>query len=208
VEVIEKLAQPTSIKGVRSSLGYIGFYQRFFKDFLKIAKSLTHLLVKDVPFDFNDECFSAFFRLKEPLISTPVMQALNWGLLFEVMCDATDFALGSILGQRRDNKPYAIYYATHTLDEAQVNYVITEKEFLAVVFAFEKFLAVLLNKFQSYFFHRPCHFEALIKKFDAKSQLSNGFLSSKSLTWRSRQGQVRECGSRSLIPPRPRSHTK
>ena len=54
MEVIEKLPPPTSLKGVRSSLGHVGFYQRFVKDFLKIAKPLTHLLVKDVPFDFNE----------------------------------------------------------------------------------------------------------------------------------------------------------
>jgi len=67
VEVIEKLSPPTSVKGVSSFLGYVGFSWRFIKDFSKIAKPLTHLLVKDVPFDFNDECLSAFLRLKEAL---------------------------------------------------------------------------------------------------------------------------------------------
>jgi len=145
VEVIEKLPPPTSVKGVRSFLGHVGFYQRFIKDFSKIAKPLTHLLVKDMPFDFNEDCLSAFCRLKEALISAPVMQAPNWELSFEVMCDASDYAVGAVLGQWKDNKPYVICYASRTLDDAQVNYATTEKEFLAVVFALEKFRSYLIN---------------------------------------------------------------
>jgi len=98
-----------------------------------------------VPFDFNEDCLSAFRRLKEALISTPVMQAPNWDLPSMVICDASDSAVGAILGQRKDNKPYAIYYASQTLDEAQVNYATTEKEFLSVVFVLEKFRSYLIN---------------------------------------------------------------
>ena len=64
LEAIEKLPLPTSIKGERSFLGHVSFYLRFIKDFSKIAKPLTHLLVKDVPFDFSEEYLSAFLRLK------------------------------------------------------------------------------------------------------------------------------------------------
>ena len=79
-----------------------------------------------MPFNFNEDCLSAFRRLKEALISAPVMQGLNWELPFEVICDASDYAVGAVLGQRKDNKSYAIYYASWTLDEAQVNYAATE----------------------------------------------------------------------------------
>jgi len=61
------------------------------------------------------------------------------------MCDASDYVVGDVLGQRKDNKPYAIYCASRTLDEAQVNYATTEKEFLVVVFALEKFQSYLIN---------------------------------------------------------------
>lgn len=73
VDMIEKLPPPTSVKGVRSFLQYVGFYRQFVKDFSKITKPLTHLLVKAVPFDFNEECLNAFLRLKEALIIAPVM---------------------------------------------------------------------------------------------------------------------------------------
>ena len=55
------------------------------------------------------------------------------------MCDASDYAVGALLGQRIDRRDHAIYYVSKTLDEAQINYTTTEKEMLAVVFAFEKF---------------------------------------------------------------------
>jgi len=75
LEVIEKLPPPTSVKGVRSFLGHVGLYRRFIRDFSKIGKALTQLLVKDVPFEFNEECLSTFHTLKEALITTPLMQA-------------------------------------------------------------------------------------------------------------------------------------
>ena len=97
------------------------------------------MLVKDVPFEFNEECMSAFLRLKEALTTAAVMQVPNWELPFEVMCDVSDYAVGAILGQRKDNKPYALYYVSRTIDEAQVDYATTEKEFSAVVFTLENF---------------------------------------------------------------------
>jgi len=99
---------------VRSFLGHVDFYRRFIKDFSKIVKPLTYLLVKDMPFDFNEECLSVFLRLKEALISAPVMQAPNWALPFEVMCDANDYALGAVLGQMKENMPYAILCKSDT----------------------------------------------------------------------------------------------
>jgi len=96
VEVIEKLLSPTSTKGLRNFLGHVSFYWCFIK-VSKIAKPLSHLLVKDVPFGFNDESLSAFLRLKKALISTLVMQAPDWEHPFEVMCDASDFAVGAII---------------------------------------------------------------------------------------------------------------
>ena len=74
VEVIEKLAPPINVKGVRSFLGNAGFYRRFIKDFSHIARPLTSLLAKDAPFDFTDECFTAFHTLKKALISAPIIQ--------------------------------------------------------------------------------------------------------------------------------------
>ncbi|GJW30946.1 reverse transcriptase domain-containing protein [Tanacetum coccineum] len=73
INVILKLSPPANIKGVRSFLGHAGFYRRFIKDFSKIARPLTILLEKDIPFEFNDECKKAFELLKKNLICALVI---------------------------------------------------------------------------------------------------------------------------------------
>ncbi|GJT21908.1 reverse transcriptase domain-containing protein [Tanacetum coccineum] len=97
IDVISKLPPPTNVKGIRSFLGHAGFYRRFIKDFSKITRPLTKLLEKDTPFEFNDECHKAFNSLKEKLTCTPVIVSPNWNLPFELMCDASDFAVGAVL---------------------------------------------------------------------------------------------------------------
>ena len=70
--------------------------------------------MKETPFIFDEECKPAFRDLKKILTSTPVIQAPNWGVPFEIMCDALDYAVGAILGQRVDRLPYFIYYVSRT----------------------------------------------------------------------------------------------
>ncbi|KAJ9535713.1 hypothetical protein OSB04_un001134 [Centaurea solstitialis] len=170
VDVIRKLPYPTSVKGVRSFLGHAGFYRRFIKDFSKITKPLCSLLLKDAKFDFTNDCKCAFDRLKRELTSAPILTAPDWSLPFTVMCDASDTAVGAVLGQKRDNRMHVIYYASKTLDEAQVNYATTEKEFLAVVFACEKFRSYLVGaKVIIYTDHTALKY--LMAKKDAKPRL-------------------------------------
>ncbi|RVW87081.1 Retrovirus-related Pol polyprotein from transposon 17.6 [Vitis vinifera] len=97
-------------------------------------------------------------------------RAPNWQLPFEVMCDASDFAIGAVLGQREDGKPYVIYYASKTLNEAQRNYTTTEKELLAVVFALDKFRAYLVGSFIIVFTDHSA-LKYLLTKQDAKARL-------------------------------------
>jgi hypothetical protein len=107
VEVVEKLPPPTDIKSFRSFLGHARFYRRFIKDFSKITKTLTNLLQKDVPFDFNEKCLVAFQTLKRALITAPIIQPPDWSQPFEVMSDASDHAVGAMLGQRKEGKVHA-----------------------------------------------------------------------------------------------------
>ncbi|GJW07413.1 reverse transcriptase domain-containing protein [Tanacetum coccineum] len=99
VDVIAKLPPPTSVKGIRSFLGHAGFYHRFIQDFSKIARPMTHLLEKETPFIFSTECREAFETLKKKLTEAPILVAPDWDLPFEIMCDASDFAVGAVLGQ-------------------------------------------------------------------------------------------------------------
>ncbi|GKD82974.1 reverse transcriptase domain-containing protein [Tanacetum coccineum] len=144
IDVIAKLPYPTSVKGVRSFLGHAGFYRRFIKDFSMISKPMTQLLLKDVKFDFSDDCKNAFNLLKEKLTTASIIISPNWNVPLELMCDASDFAVGAILGQRIYGKFNPIYYASKTLNNAQEHYATTEKELLAVVFSFDKFRPYLI----------------------------------------------------------------
>ena len=112
----------------------------------------------------------AFEILKEKLISALVIVASDWGLPFELMCDASDYVVGVVLGQRKDKIFYAIYYAIRTLNEAQLNYATTEKELLDIVFAFDKFRPYLIgNKVIVFIDHSITKY--LMTKKNAKPRL-------------------------------------
>ena len=139
IEVIEQLPPPINIRGIHNFLGHAGFYRRFIKDFSHISRPLTNLLSKDGPFEFDDACLKSFNILKKALISTPIIQPPDWSLPFKIMCDASDYVVGAVLGQTKDKKHHAIAYASKTLTGPQLNYATTEKELLAIVFAINKF---------------------------------------------------------------------
>ncbi|CAM8933989.1 unnamed protein product [Rhodiola kirilowii] len=144
-DLIVTLPYRSTVRYIKSFLGHAGFYRRFIKDFSKKAPPLSNLLQKDVPFEFTDPCRAAFDELKQALTSTAIIQAPEWDQPFKIMCDASDYAVGAVLGQKVDKSPVVIYYASRTLDAAQRNYSTTEKELLAVVFALEKFRSYLLG---------------------------------------------------------------
>ena len=170
IEAIEKLPQPSSVKGIRSFLGHAGFYRRFIKDFSQIAKPLSNLLVQGIPFEFDSQCLQAFTVLKDKLISDPIVVAPDWSFPFELMCDASDYAIGVVLGQKREKIFQVIYYASRTLNDAQLNYATTEKELLAIVFAFDKFRPYLIgNKVVVHTDHSAIKY--LMTKKDAKPRL-------------------------------------
>uniref|UniRef100_A0A2N9GXZ8 Reverse transcriptase domain-containing protein n=1 Tax=Fagus sylvatica TaxID=28930 RepID=A0A2N9GXZ8_FAGSY len=121
IELISKLPTPKTVKDIRSFLGHAGFYRRFIKDFSVISRPLCNLLSKDTPFEWTEACQEAFEKLKGTLTSAPIMQPPDWSLPFEIMCDASDYAIGAVLGQRKDKKPYVIYYAT-------LKYLLTKKD--------------------------------------------------------------------------------
>jgi len=109
-----------------------------------VARALTNLLTKDAPFVIDKSYVTAFEKLRSLLASAPTVQPPNFSLPFEIMCDASDFAIGVVLGQRANRMPHVIYYASQTLTDAQRNYSTTKKELLAVVFALDKFHPHLL----------------------------------------------------------------
>ena len=151
-------------------MGHAGIYRRFIKDFSKIARPLCRLLEKDTRFNFDDSCKAAFEEIKIRLVQALIMASLEWDQRFEIICDARDFAMGVVLGQRKEKIFRAIYYASRTFNEAQENYSTTEKEMLAIVFACEKFRPYILG---SYIIVHTDHaaIKYLMSKKEAKPRL-------------------------------------
>jgi hypothetical protein len=175
IEVIEQLPPLVNVKGIRSFLGHAGFYRRFIKDFSHIARPLTKLLAKDVPFDFDDACLTSFETLKNAIFSAPIVQHPDWSSPFEIMCDASDYVVGAVLGQTKDKKHHAISYASKTLTGPQLNYATTEKELLVVFYAINKFRSYLVGaKVIVYTDHAALKY--LLTKKDAKPRLTRWIL--------------------------------
>ncbi|GJY86168.1 reverse transcriptase domain-containing protein [Tanacetum coccineum] len=131
---------------------------------------MTHLLEKNTLFIFSDDCIQAFQTLKKKLTEVPILIAPDWDLPFELMCDASDFAIGAVLGQHHEKHFRPIYYASKTMNEAESHYTMTKKEMLAVVYAFEKFRSnLILNKSVVYTDHSALKYLFAIK--DSKERL-------------------------------------
>nr|GEZ16846.1 reverse transcriptase domain-containing protein [Tanacetum cinerariifolium] len=114
------------------------------------AKSMSLLnylipqLSKNTPFIFSEDCIKAFQMLKKKLTEAPILIVPNWDLPFELMCDASDFAIGAVLGKRHEKHFKPIHYASKTMTDAESNYTTMEKEMLAVVYALENFRSYLI----------------------------------------------------------------
>ena len=117
VSIIRNMIPPTTVKGIRSFLGHAGFYIRFIIDFSKISTPLCRLLEKDTKFNFDESCHNSFEEIKSRLVEAPIMAKPDWNREFEIMCDARDFVMGAILGQKAEKVFKAIYYASKTFNE-------------------------------------------------------------------------------------------
>ena len=128
------------------------------------------LLEHGKPFNLDEDCFKAFSELKKALVTAPVVIAPDWSIPFGLMRDASDHSVGAVLGQRKNKIFHSIYYASKTLAIAQINYTTTKKELLAVVFAFDKFIAYLVGtKVIVYTDHAVIKY--MISKKDTKPRL-------------------------------------
>nr|GEU29206.1 reverse transcriptase domain-containing protein [Tanacetum cinerariifolium] len=138
-----------------------------------IAKLPHPTTVKGVrSFLGHAECVDAFNTLKKKLTEASILVVPEWNLPFELMCEANDFVIGAVLGQRKTKHFQPIHYASKTRIEVQIHYTTTEKEMLAVVYAFEKFRPYLvLSKSIVYTDHSALKY--LLNKQDAKPRLEN-----------------------------------
>nr|GEZ87455.1 hypothetical protein [Tanacetum cinerariifolium] len=141
----------------------------------KISRPMTHLLEKNSPFIFSNDCIQAFRTLKEKLTEAPIFIAPNWDQPFELICDASDYAVGAVLGKRVEKHFRLIHYVSKTMTQAETNYTTTEKEMLAVVYAFEKFHSYLIMN-KSIIYTDQSALKYLFAKKDVKVRLLHWIL--------------------------------
>nr|GEV34519.1 reverse transcriptase domain-containing protein [Tanacetum cinerariifolium] len=132
VDVIAKLPHLTTVKGVRSFLEHAGFYRRFIQDFSKIARPMTYLLEKETSFMFSKDCIDAFKTLKKKLTEASILVVPDWNLPFELMCDASDFVIGAVLGQFyafEKFRPYLILSKSIVyMDHSALKYLLSKED--------------------------------------------------------------------------------
>ncbi|GJV81236.1 putative reverse transcriptase domain-containing protein [Tanacetum coccineum] len=131
IEAVKNWASPTTPTEVRQFLGLAGYYRRFIKDFLKIAKSLTELTQKNKKYIWGEDQESAFQLLKQKLCEAPILALPEGNDDFVVYCDASHQGMGAVLMQREK----VIAYASRQLKPNEENYTTHDLELGAVVFA-------------------------------------------------------------------------
>jgi hypothetical protein len=151
IQVIKDLPIPKTQTKVRSFLGHAGYYRRFINFFSKISSPLFVLLMKNDEFKWTNICQEAFNTLKHQLSTAPILRGLDWTLPFHISSDASDTTIGAILGQEENHLPYAIYFICKNMTPVELNYTVIEKEFLAVIYAINKFRHYITG--YSTFFH-------------------------------------------------------
>nr|GFA60594.1 hypothetical protein [Tanacetum cinerariifolium] len=135
-----------------------------------LNRPMTHLLEKETPFVFFKECIDAFDTLKKKLTEAPILVVPDWNFPVELMCDASDYSIGAVLGQCKTKHFQPIHYANKMMTKAQIHYTTTEKEMLAVVYAFEKFRPYLVLS-KSIVYTDQSALTCLLNKQDAKPRL-------------------------------------
>lgn len=147
---------PKTVKQIKSFLGLSGYYRKFIQDYSKIAKPMTHLLKKDVTFNWDENCQIAFDQLKNALCAEPILQYPDFTKPFILTTDASGKALGAILSQGTIGSDLPIAYASRTLNKSEINYSTTELECLAIVYGVKQFRPYLYGrKFVILTDHRP-----------------------------------------------------
>lgn len=170
VEVTNKLPPPSNIKGIKSFISHARFYRRLIKEFYKISKPLSNQLNKDNSFKFDNLCLHSFKSLEEKLVIARIIITRDWTLKFELTCDVSDYKVSVILGQRKTEINHDTHYASKVLNDDQVNYAITENEFLAIVHTLEKFRSYLTGS-KIIMYTDNAHINYLMTNSDSKPKL-------------------------------------
>ena len=147
IESITKLPIPTSSSEIKSILGLCGYYRRFIPNYADLTRPLIDLTKQNVPYVWTKACQIAFEIIKERLTNAPLLSQFNESLPVIIHTDASNYGIGAVCSQLKNNREHVISYASRVLNSAEVKYNTSEKECLALIWA--------LSKFREYVFGRP-----------------------------------------------------
>lgn len=146
VVAIINMEPPHNVKQLWSTLGHTGYYQWFIKNYTSIIAPMEKLLKRTEAFTWSEDCQAALNKLKEKLVSTPILVYPYWNKIFHVHINASGIALGVVLAELRElNMDHPMYYASRKLSIAERNYTTIEREALAMVYSLQKFRHYLLG---------------------------------------------------------------
>ncbi|MDI6015466.1 reverse transcriptase/ribonuclease H family protein, partial [Escherichia coli] len=168
--VIRNWQQPSTVQGIQSFLGFCNFYRRFIKDYSRVARPLNKLTHKDVPFVFDQGCKEAFQRLKDALVTAPVLEHYQPNRETKIETDASDGVVAGVLSQKKNDLWHPISFFSKTMAPAECNYPIHDKEMLAIIRALKEWRVELVSvksRFDIYTDHRALEY------FMTKRQLNS-----------------------------------
>jgi len=156
VECVKRLKNPKNVKELQSVLGLINYYRKFIPKAADLILPLSQLLKKGVEYKWTTECSSALDKLKEAIITPPILRFVDFTKPMYLTTDASGGALGAVLSQKDNDDDFPLSFASRTLNEAEKRYSTIEREFLAIVWAVKSFRAYLLGRnFTVYTDHKP-----------------------------------------------------
>jgi len=165
VSVVNDFPVPRNVKQVHSFLGLCNYYRKFVRGFAKIAAPLNQLTRKSTPFVWDEHCQTTFDTLKQALTEAPILAYPDITLPFDLYVDASDEGIGMVLGQRQEGIERVIAYAGRSLNPAERNYSVAEREGLAVVDGIKHFQSYLYGRhFTIYTDHNALKWLMILKE--------------------------------------------
>lgn len=139
IKAILEIPVPKNVKQIRSVVGTVSWYRRFIPNFTELTGPLNRLTRKNVPFSWDNECDIAFMKIKDALVTAPILSCPDFNLPFTIQCDASGYGIAAVLSQIHPDGERVVCYLSRSLNRLEKNYSVTERECLAVLWAIEKF---------------------------------------------------------------------
>lgn len=171
ISVVKNWKPPTTVRGIQSFLGFCNFYRRFIRNYGIIARPLVNLTKTGVKFTWTQVCQDSFQKLKSMLVSAPILQHYSERLETRIETDASDGVVAGVLSQKHQENWLPVAFFSKTMNPAECNYQIHDKEMLAIVRSLEEWRPELQRKqdrFEIYTDHKSLEYFMTTKQLTAR----------------------------------------